>query len=286
LLQGQYRWHALDRIGIPGFGSDLLRLDFPPRIAVSPRWGFGRPVHDALARLIDADQPAQLALLRSCLGYAADVRAWPEREDRSQPALPWRDNPYLTRPDAAVLYGMLRQLAPDRFLEIGAGMSTRIAWQARRAGNLAMAMIAIDPEPRLEVTSLCDRLERRYLEDRVEEFLPLVTPRSVVFFDGSHRCFPASDVTVFFLELLPRFPPGTVIHVHDVYLPNDYPPTALNRCWSEQYLLAAWLLGGAAGLEILLPCARLAQLAEPREWIAAAVGGDPNAGSSFWLRKT
>jgi hypothetical protein len=181
---------------------------------------------------------------------------------------------------------MLRQLAPDRYLEIGAGMSTRIAWQARRAGNFAMEMIAIDPEPRLEVTSLCDRLERRRLEDRAEEFLPLVTPRSVVFFDGSHRCFPASDVTVFFLELLPRFPPGTVIHIHDVYLPDDYPPTALNRFWSEQYLLAAWLLGGAAGLQILLPCARLAQLAGPREWIAAAVGGDPKAGSSFWLRRT
>lgn len=285
LLLGRYRWNALDRLGIPGFGTDLLRVDFPPDRSASPRWGHGRPVHAGLTALFDADQSAQLALLRDCLATAADCRAWPEHEDSAHPELPWRDNMFLTPFDEAALHGMLRHLRPERYLEIGSGMSTRVAWQARRGGAFPMEIVSVDPEPRLAISALCDRVEPRRLEDFAAEFLSLVTPRTVVFFDGSHRCFPASDVTVFFLELLPRLPAGAIVHIHDIYLPDDYPARAFNRLWSEQYVLAAWLLGGSAGLKILLPCARLAQLEAARPLLTAALGTSVVGGSSCWLQK-
>jgi len=285
LLRGPYRWEALDRLGIHGFGTDLLRVDFPPDHAASPRWGHGRPSHAPLVALIDANQPAQLDLLRACLAFAADCRAWPAHEDPARPELPWRENLFLPAFDRTALYGLLRHLKPRRYLEVGSGMSTRVAWQARHSGGFPMEIVSIDPSPRLAISKLCDQVYRRRLEDVVEEFLALVTRDTVVFFDGSHRSFPASDVTVFFLEVMPRLPAGTIVQIHDIFLPDDYPPKAFDRLWSEQYLLAAWLLGGSRGVKTILPCARLEQVPAAQSLLSAALGPGPGAGSSFWFEK-
>ena len=44
-----------------------------------------------------------------------------------------------------------------------------------------------------------------------------------------------------------------LVGIHDIFLPDDYPPQWADRFYSEQYLLAAWLLGGGGGCEIVLP---------------------------------
>lgn len=284
LLRGRFQWHALDALGIPGHGVDLLRIDFPPATEPVPAWGHGRPMHSELAALFAAGRKKQLELLRQVLSPATDCRAWPAQEDSSDPALPWRDNLFLTPFDETALYGLLNVIRPERYLEIGSGMSTRVAWQARRRGCFPMEIVSIDPEPRLAISALCDRVHRCRLEDMTEEFLHLVTPRTVVFFDGSHRSFPGSDVTIFFLNILPRLPAGAIVHIHDIYLPADYPAALLNRFWSEQYLLAAYLLGGAHRVEILLPCADLATRTEIEPLLAAALGSGDLRASSFWLR--
>ncbi len=59
--------------------------------------------------------------------------------------------------------------------------------------------------------------------------------------------------------MLPRLKPGITVHIHDIFLPFDYP-----RCWkhmffSEQYLLAAYLLGKSPRFDVLLPLAYLGQ---------------------------
>ncbi|QYM80496.1 class I SAM-dependent methyltransferase [Horticoccus luteus] len=286
LLHGRFRWHALDALGIPGHGVDLLRVDFPPALDTKSIWGHGQPPHPELAALLSANRGEQLARLSSCLATAADCRAWPAHEEPANAALSWRENLFLTPFDQVALHGMLRDVRPERYLEIGSGMSTRIAWQARRNGGFPMEIVSIDPEPRLAISALCDQVHRRRLEDMTDEFLQLVTPRTVVFFDGSHRAFPGSDVTIFFLNLLPRLPAGAIVHIHDIYLPADYPPALLNRFWSEQYLLAAYLLGGAHRLQVLLPCADLATQPAARAPLIAALGPDDLRSSSFWLRMT
>ncbi|HEX3730673.1 MAG TPA: class I SAM-dependent methyltransferase [Opitutaceae bacterium] len=285
LLAGPYRWHILERLGVPGHGVDLLRLDFPPG-APGALWGQdGQPLHPELAAVLGRDAPAQQDLLERCLAHAAAVRAWPPSEDPARPDQPWTDNLFLTLLDEAALYGLLRHFRPRRYLEIGSGMSTRVAWHARRDGNFPMEIISIDPEPRFEISGLCDRTVRRRLEEVAGEIPALLTPDTLFFFDGSHRSFPGSDVTVFFLELLPRMPAGTLVHIHDIYLPADYPRRLLSRYWSEQYLLGAHLLGGGQGLEILLPCAHLLRRPESRPLIERALGPAGLRGSSFWLRK-
>lgn len=284
LLRGRFHWQALDRLGIPGHGLNLIRLDFPPASDLPPRWGHGRPLHPELAAIIEADRTAQIDRLRTCLAVADTCRSWPVAENPGDPALPWRDNPFLRPADQAVLYGLLRQIRPERYLEIGSGMSTRVAWQARRDGAFPMEIVSIDPEPRLAISALCDQVHRRPLEEMADVFRSLVTPRTVVFFDGSHRSFPGSDVTVFFLEILPRLPAGAIVHIHDIYLPADYPRDLGPRYWSEQYLLAAYLLGGARHVKVILPCAHLMDTEPGRTLFAQATGESTATGSSFWLQ--
>ena len=47
------------------------------------------------------------------------------------------------------------------------------------------------------------------------------------------------------LEILPRLRPGVIVHVHDIYLPYDYPRTVLQTFfhWTETSLLRAFLVG-------------------------------------------
>ena len=63
------------------------------------------------------------------------------------------------------------------------------------------------------------------------------------------------DVTVFFIDILPRLQPGVVIHLHDITLPWDYPDMFLYWYWNEQYLLAVYLLSARELVTPLFPTA-------------------------------
>ena len=96
------------------------------------------------------------------------------------------------------------------------------ARHAIRTGNLKTTIMSIDPKPRAEIDSLCDRVMRLPLELCDLNLFRELEPGDILFFDGSHRIFANSDVTVFFIEVLPRLKPGVLVHVHDIFLPADY----------------------------------------------------------------
>jgi hypothetical protein len=128
---------------------------------------------------------------------------------------------------------------------------------------------------------------RTPLEDCDLSILDDLQANDIFFLDGSHRSFMNSDVTVFFLEILPRLKPGVICHMHDIYLPFDY---LLEGCpyYSEQYLLAASLLSGHDGYDILLPnnfISNTPSIAEVLKefWSAAELRGVIQKGTSFWL---
>jgi hypothetical protein len=53
-----------------------------------------------------------------------------------------------------------------------------------------------------------------------------------------------SDVQFEFLEVLPRLNKGVIVHVHDIFLPAEYPQEWVmqkHRFWTEQYLLQTFL---------------------------------------------
>jgi Methyltransferase domain len=165
-----------------------------------------------------------------------------------------RANTFYNTPDAEILYLIVRSLAPKRIVEVGSGNSTRIIRQAIADGRLIVSHIAIDPEPRADITGLTDRvLRQRFEETDVMEELYALEADDILFIDSSHEVRVANDVTKLFCNAIPALAKGVVVHVHDVFLPFDYPqPFCVDYpCWGEQYLLQVML--AARPCEILWP---------------------------------
>jgi hypothetical protein len=287
VMEGGQAWQAMDRMGIPGLGTELLRLDFLPDSSNVPAWDSSSQVFYRLAKILDADSSAQTEMFERCLVHATKANSWPRTKMKDSP-LPWIENEFLSKLDMVGLYGMVRETRPERYVEIGCGISTRVALAAIVDGGLQTRMFCVDPAPRVDLPAAAIEHLPKKLESALGTVIDLATPGSIVFFDGSHRSLPGSDVTLFFIELLPALRPGVIVHIHDIFLPDDYPADRSRRYWSEEYLLATWLPGGTLEYEILLPGARLEQRADSSTLIPKDLRSGSDSGtrfSSFWMRK-
>jgi len=92
---------------------------------------------------------------------------------------------------------------------------------------------------------------RQPLEEIGAAFVDDLQPGDILFVDSSHRCYTNSDVCVLFLEILPMLPPVTIVHFHDILLPYDYPSAWATRYYTEQYLLACFLLSNPGKFELI-----------------------------------
>jgi hypothetical protein len=203
-------------------------------------------------------------------------------------------NDWLDGLDTFALYGFVATRNPALYVEVGSGYSTKVVRRAIKDRNLRTKITSIDPNPRTEIDKLCDSVVRQPLEKCDLKVFDSLTASDILFMDGSHRCFMNSDVTVLFLEILPRLKPGVLVHLHDIFLPLDYPPYweyqyYPHRYWSEQYLLAASLLAGHSGYEVVLPNHYISiteRLAAGLDgfWSDARLAGVPHGGSSFWIQ--
>ena len=261
--------------------------DYPYRATV--RYGAGRPPHSRLFELIDAQRETyarQLAAVAEIQADFADI-AWNGHYDSADPF--WL-NGWFPPLDGMVLTSLLRQSNPSRFVEIGSGVLTKFAHRAVRRYGLQTKLISIDPQPRNEIDALCDQVLRKPLETCDPAMVDVLDPGDIFFLDSSHRAFQGSDVTAFFLDILPRLKPGVIVQIHDIYLPDDYIGGHVERLWNEQYLLAAALLFGANAFEILFPAWYAGQDPALAAYAADLFRGGPLDGlylygASFWLRK-
>jgi hypothetical protein len=218
--------------------------------------------------------------------YADDLRRIPLTSAHGDEP-EWR-NGWLPGLDSAALYSFLRAREPQRYVEIGSGVSTRFAARARKDGRLQTRLESIDPSPRRAVDALCDTVVRAGLEETDLGRFRSLEPGDVVFFDGSHRTFMGSDATVFFLEILPTLPRGVLVGIHDVYLPDDYPPDIADAYYSEQYLLAVWLLAAPETFRPVLAghfatIDRALRVHVDRLWQRVGVPGLEHHGVAFWF---
>ena len=103
-----------------------------------------------------------------------------------------------------------------------------------------------------------------------------------------HVCKTGSDVNYFYLQVLPQLKPSVRIHIHDIFLPHEYPKAWVideNRSWNEQYLLQA-LLMFSRGFKILF-CHSYAYLRYPQAITGALnlPNGHGFGGGSFYLER-
>jgi Methyltransferase domain len=197
---------------------------------------------------INFDLPGQLALTQELAtlygGELARLANTPEAEG----GFPFQ-NEYFSFLDAAYYYTLIRHLKPARVVEIGCGLSTRIADKALKA-NRSMGhpgkLVCIEPYPQPRLTEY--NLEMELIEKRVEEipldFFSSLAANDILFIDSSHAVKFQSDVCREFLDILPVIQPGVWVHVHDIFFPTDYPARWLidqRIAFNEQYLLEAFL---------------------------------------------
>lgn len=192
-------------------------------------------------------------------------------------------NGYYDSPDAEALYLMIRRFEPARVIEVGCGNSTRITSAAILDAGLTTKITAIDPWPRADIAHVVDRFEQAPLETVDPSVFAALQSGDVLFIDSSHQVRISNDVAHLFCRIIPGLAPGVVIHVHDVFLPYEYPKRFFYDCpsWGEQYLLHALLQGG--GYEVLWPGYHL-QRDRPDAVAALPFLGQGRA-QSFWVRK-
>jgi hypothetical protein len=231
-------------------GHDLISYEYP--IPKASRFGNGLPPHPEIYALLDRGRDRYAQRLRAIIDMAPAFEGIPERAT-TDPTAPYWVNDFLPPMDSMALWQMLAEMEPTCYLEIGSGQSTRVARRAIAEQGLKTTVTSIDPHPRFEIDQLCDTVIRSRLEDVDQSIFGSLEAGDILFFDGSHRAFTGSDVSVFFLEILPRLTPGVIVHIHDIFLPNDYPTRWTRRAYSEQLMLATLLLFAKDQPTVLFP---------------------------------
>ena len=273
--------------------------DYYP-VVPTARWNAGSLPHQRLSAVL-AEQTANYERFLDVLeAEAALLHAIPHEANPGDTSGPHWNNTWFTALDAAALVTMLAWKRPARYLEIGSGTSTRFTRYTVDALQLPTHLTSIDPMPRLDIDRLCDATVRKPLEACDLAVFDELQAGDILFFDGSHRVFTNSDVTVFFFEVLPRLRPGVMVHIHDIFIPDDYPTAWNHRLYNEQYLLAAMLMCGQPPFRVSLPVtyvckdpamgARVQRVFAGRDQGADIPFLYPNdakvPGASFWLEIT
>jgi hypothetical protein len=269
--------------------SKYQNLHLEYKVDFSPRYGHGKPAHEGLYDIINAGRDRYRDMLEKTLRYLPQIQTIKRSNENKDPREPVWDNGFLPGLDIIGIYAMLAEMKPGRYVEIGSGTSTKVAYKSRRDHAPETEIISIDPHPREEIDSLADRIIRQPFEDADAEFLLELEAGDIVFVDNSHRILPNSDSMVFFLEILPALKPGVIVHLHDIYLPYDYPQDMCERFYSEQYGLAMFLISDPEKYRTILPNYFVS---EDRDlsmilksfWDHPNLEGVERHGGSFWLQ--
>lgn len=195
--------------------------------------------------------------------------------------------------DARSLFVFLREQPPRRMIEVGSGFSSLLTADVNhRYLHDSIEFECIEPYPRPFLEQGIPGINR-LIRDRVErldpQFFTKLEAGDILFIDSSHVAKIGSDVNFLYFEVLPRLKPGVRVHIHDIFLPYEYPKywmTDENRSWNEQYLLRALLMYSNAFRVSFGCCYAFFDLPD---LVASALGVGPleiYGGGSFWIERT
>ena len=218
-----------------------------------PRAG-ERPPYAAAEALFKRREPEFRALLALLERYGEDLmRIGTTTEAAGAAGAAGASGPrwgqsWFPRLDAAAAYALVRSRAPGLILEVGSGHSTRFFARAVADGGLKTRILAIDPAPRAALAGLPLELRRASLQEVLRGDGPspfeALGPGDVLSIDSSHILQPGSDVDLLLGHVLPALPPGVLVQIHDIFLPEDYPRSWDWRGYNEQLGVLPLLLGG------------------------------------------
>jgi hypothetical protein len=224
--------------------------------------------------------------------FAADYRYPDHESETTSEDQFYTGNSQFSWLDSRALFVFLRELRPKRVIEVGSGFSSLLTADVNRRwfdGSIDVECIEPYPRPFLErgVPGLT-RLTRERVENLDVDLFTKLEPNDILFIDSSHVAKTGSDVNFLYFEVLPRLRSGVRIHVHDIFLPADYPQSWVlheNRSWNEQYVLRALLMHSTA-FRVMFAC-NYAFMRFP-ELVATAIGVEPGkgfGGGSCWIER-
>ncbi len=185
--------------------------------------------------------------------FGAEYDALPRQEQ--SPHGFFLENKRYETVDAEVCYCFVRSRKPRRIIEVGSGFSSILMLDAlalnERDGKPG-ELLTIDPYPfeRLQGVRRDNfRVEKIPVQSAPLSHFESLERGDILFIDSSHVSCIGSDVTFEILEILPRIKPGVLVHIHDIFLPAEYPRKWVmqwHRFWNEQYMLQAFLAFNSA----------------------------------------
>jgi len=240
---------------------------------------------------IEWDLDAQLAWIERELGDAMREFAPPEHATGRPGEFTLANDTY-GRVGADLLHGVVRGLRPRRIVELGSGQSTLIMAAAaarNRAEGVDTELRTFDPFPSVAHAGLpgLAALEPVAAQDVPADVFASLRAGDVLFVDTTHTVKVGSDVNRIVLDVMPALAPGVLVHVHDIFLPYEYPRRLAEESglhWAEQYLLQAFLAGNR-DFEVLAGAYALCR-DRPEAMARLAPTWRPDAAASaFWIRR-
>ena len=109
----------------------------------------------------------------------------------------------------------------------------------------------------------------------------------MLFIDSSHVIMPYGDTLCELLTILPRLRKGTLVHIHDIFLPFDYQDWGYrNLVFTEQWALNLFLIGAQDEWEVVWTSYGFKRHPPHLEELLKVIPKDKCcSGGSFWIRK-
>lgn len=201
-----------------------------------------QPAYAALESRFMAAVPAFAALLSEAGSHEVAFDRIAATAD--SPPAPRFTQSWFPTLDAVAAYTLVRRHRPARIVEVGSGHSTRFLARAVADAGLDTAITAIDPAPRASLQGLPIRFIPAVMQTADPGIFAALRPGDILFIDSSHILMPGTDVDWLLNRILPDLPAGVLVHIHDIFLPDDYPADWGWRGYNEQQGLGPMLAGG------------------------------------------
>ena len=258
-------------------------------VDMKPRYGYGLPPHKQLYDIIDTERNTYRALIDAALSNQNEIAEIQDSSKVTDSKLPGWNNGFLPGLDIIAIYTMISFYKPKRYVEVGSGNSTKVAFKVKQEQHNSLEITSIYPMPRAEIDQLADVVIRKPFEDIDYQKVLNLEAGDILFIDNSHRILPNSDSMVFYMEIFPQLNKGVIVHIHDIYLPYDYPQFMCDRFYTEQYGLAMYVMANPKRYKTIFPCyfvsedEELAKQLEPI-WNHDNLKEVERHGGSYWLQ--
>lgn len=230
-----------------------LALGLPTVLGLAPRGWFIPHRYASLLPPPGAQPPyeeIEALFEREAAAFLATIDLMDAQADALEGLGRLLDQAWFPPLDGAVAYSLVRARRPKRIVEVGSGHSTRLLSRAlvdigADNGLGSGEIVAIDPAPRADIAGLPGvHVAPTTLQAAAPDLLGGLVAGDMLFIDSSHILMPGSDVDLLLNRILPGLPSGILVHIHDIFLPFDYPAVWGWRNYNEQQGVAPLLATG------------------------------------------